>query len=159
MWKTLFRITIGYSTSIVEYLDKVRSVSITLRESGAIVSDEILVTIALQGLGEKFDTLIAVITHRETPPTFNELTALLTDEVARKGGIVVKETALRAGDRGGAPGVCWHCGKPGHRKDRCFELHPELRGTALGTGPLPTPGGGRGLSPELATVAVAATSS
>lgn len=154
MWKRLFNIEIGYTTNIVEYLDKVRSVAIELRESGAEVSDEILVTAALQGLGEKWDTLVTVITHGETP-TFDGLTALLIDEVARKGmGITLQESAFRAETRGGVRGgigVCWHCGRPGHRMDRCFELHPELRNgfaATASTGPLPTPGGGRGLSPR-----------
>ena len=154
MWKTLFRITIGYNTDVVEYLDKVRSVAITLRESGAEVSDEILVTVALQGLGEKFDTLIAVITHSEVPPTFDALTTLLTEEVARKGATEEATAfAVRARDRGGV-GVCWHCQKPGHKRDRCFELHPELRNKAPSTGALPVAGGGRGMSPEHAGVAM-----
>jgi hypothetical protein len=37
----------GYSTDVVKYLNKVRSVAITLQESKAEVSNEILVTIAL----------------------------------------------------------------------------------------------------------------
>jgi hypothetical protein len=86
MWKRLFNMKIGYSTNAVDYLDKVRGVASQLQESGAIVSDEILVTVALQGLSEKFDTLVAVITHKEEPPTFDALTALLTDEVDRQGG-------------------------------------------------------------------------
>ncbi|CAM6086366.1 unnamed protein product [Calypogeia fissa] len=39
-----------------------------------------------------------------------------------------------AGRRGGggadarsAPFTCGHCGRPGHGRDRCFKLHPEMR--------------------------------
>ncbi len=38
----------------------------------------------------------------------------------------------RSGGGGGAGGrsasaTCDHCRQPGHTKDRCFDLHPELR--------------------------------
>lgn len=149
LWKRLFNIKIKESQSIVDYLDDIREVSIRLRECGVNIMDEILVTIALQGIGSEFDALIAVITHKEKP-TFDELTALLTEEISRKGLTLsgsrsYQETVLQVGER--KPGVCWHCGKPGHKKDRCFELHPEMRTQAPSTGPLPTPSGGRGLSP------------
>ena len=69
---------------MVEYLDKIRSIAITLRESRAVVNDEILVTAALQGLNKEFNTLVSIITYGEQP-TFNSLTALLKEEYVRKG--------------------------------------------------------------------------
>ena len=88
-------------------------------------------------------------------PSFDSLAALLSEEVERKGGEKVLNTGEAAFRAGEGRTVCWHCGKPGHKRERCFELYPELkrtRGAGSGeskssTGPLPTPSGGRGLSP------------
>jgi hypothetical protein len=84
LWKKLFSIEVGYSQGVVEYLDKVRSVAIALRESRAEVSDKVLVTVALQGLNKEFDTLVSMVTHEEQP-TFDSLIALLEEEAIRKG--------------------------------------------------------------------------
>jgi hypothetical protein len=145
LWRTLFSIEVGYSQGVVEYLDKVRRTAIALRESGAVVSDEILVTVALQGLNKEFDTLVSVITHGEQP-TFDSLTALLEEEAVRKGmkpagNIAPGDNAIAFGALAGKKGVCWNYGKPGHKRHECT-LPKEAS-----TGPLPTPGGGRGLSP------------
>jgi hypothetical protein len=87
---------------------------------------------------------VSVITHGERP-TFDSLTILLQEEASRKKlgfiGGPGHEQAFTA--RQG----CWHCGKIGHKRDECLGLHPELRARGASTGPLPTPTGGRGLSP------------
>lgn len=95
-----------------------------------------------------------------TSPTFDALTALLVDEVARIGEAPIYESANTAETNRGAPGVCWHCRKPGHCRDRCFELHLELKnkGGGLGTRPLPKLGGRRGLLPERADMAIVVAS-
>lgn len=143
LWKRLFSADAenGTSLTVMEYLDRVRGIGIALKESGAEVSDELLVTAALQGLGQGFDTLVSVITHGEQP-TFDSLTTLLQEEASRKSmstvGGPAHMQAMKAGEyRQG----CWHCGKLGHRRDECFELHPELKGKGTAsTGPLPVPG-------------------
>jgi hypothetical protein len=146
VWKQLFTVEFRNSENIEEYLDRVRGWVNTLREGGAEVSDEIMATVALQGLGKDFDTVISVVTCAKDRPTFESLRGLLLEEEARKPKRVQESmTAYAAGER--KPVECWHCGKPGHKRDRCFELHPELREGGPSTGPLSTPGGGRGLSP------------
>jgi len=146
----LFNIEVGYSQGVVEYLDKVRSVAITLRESGAIVSDEILVTAALQGLNKEFDTLVSVITHGEQP-TFDSLTVLLEEEAVRKGmkasgDVIPGENHIAfAAIAGAGRKECWYCKRAGHKKYECPEL--KQASASASTGPLQTPGGGRGLSP------------
>jgi hypothetical protein len=147
LWKKLFSIEVGYSQGVVEYLDKVRSTAIALRESGAVVSDEVLVTVALQGLNKEFDTLVSVVTHGEQP-TFDSLTALLEEEAVRKGmkpsgSIFPGENATAFGAVAGKKGKCWNCGKLGHKKHEC--ILPKQ----ASTGPLPTPGGGGRLSPAI----------
>lgn len=156
LWKRLFNIEVGYSQGVVEYLDKVRSIAIALRESGAVVNDEILVTAALQGLNKEFDALISVITHGEQP-TFDSLTALLEEEAVRKGmkpsgSVIPGKDTIVFGAIAGTGRECWNCGKPGHMKHECTQPR---RASQASTGPLQTPGGGRGLSPAPATRVVA----
>jgi len=144
LWKRLFNIQAenGTSLTVIEYLDRVRGIGIALKESGAEVSDELLVTAALQGLGQGFDTLVSVITHSREQPTFDSLTILLQEEASRKRmGTVGGPAHIQAMKAGEYRQGCWHCGKLGHRRDDCFELHPELKGkTIASTGPLPVPG-------------------
>jgi hypothetical protein len=146
LWKQLFTVECEHGDKIEVYLNKVRKLVNTLKEGGAEVSDEIVVTVALQGLKKDYDTVISVVTCGKDRPTFESLRGLLLEEEARKSGREREHyPAYMAGER--KPVECWHCGKPGHKKDRCFELHPELREGGPSTGPLATPGGGRGLSP------------
>lgn len=98
------------------------------------MSYDLLVTVALQRLGKRFDTLIAVITHAKVPPTLDALTALLVEEVARIGEAPIYKSVNTAETNRGALGVCYHCGKPGHRCDWCFKLHPELKNKEGGGG-------------------------
>ena len=67
---------------------------------------------------------------------------------------VIKENAFLAKDNQGSSsnnkkkgftGKCFHCGIIGHRKSECRRLKNEQNKSS--TGPLSTPGGGRGLSP------------
>jgi hypothetical protein len=145
VWKQLFTVKFEHSENIEVYLDRVRGWVNTLKEGGAEVSDEIMATVALQGLSKDFDTVVSVVTCAKDRLTFESLRGLLLEEEARKKSTRDHDSAYTAGERKLVE--CWHCGKPGHKRDRCFELYPELREGGSSTGPLPTPGGGRGLSP------------
>ena len=122
------------------------------------VPEEVVVSAVLIGIGSRFGTLVTVVTHGSMP-TLDSLSALLLNKEAKTG--VVSEGTLREGAylaRGhlARAAVCWHCQKPGHKQDKCWELHPELRRSAS-TGPLPTPGSKGNLSPEGARTAVVYT--
>lgn len=137
LWKRLFVPGKYGGLGITEHLDRIREVGIQLKESGAEVSDELLVTAALQGLGEGFDTLVSVVTNGKQP-TFDSLAMLLKEEASRRGlgtiGGPIQATALSVQHKT----TCWHCGKLGHKRDDCFGLHPEKKGGNPSTGPLPT---------------------
>lgn len=135
LWRSLF--TMGIEKNVSGYLDKIREITVALHEAGVIVPEEVIVSATLMGLGDNFATLITVITHG-VMPTLDSLGALLLDEEAKFGSKVkgFREEAYEAKES-----VCWHCQKPGHRKEKCWELHPELRPEGgASTGPLPTPG-------------------
>jgi len=66
----------------------------------------------------------------------------------------IKKEAFSAQSAKGKPkfrGKCFNCDKPGHRaKDYKIPKKSAKSGSkSLSTGPLPTPSGGRGLSPSL----------
>jgi hypothetical protein len=143
IWKNLFTVAIE-DTGVTEYLDRIRGIELALRETEVVVPEELVVSAALLGLGNRFSTLVTVVTHGD-PPTLDKLCALLLDEQEKSASIRHQsEGAYTAKDRP----VCWHCQKPGHKQDRCFILHPELKQKPKAmTGPLPTPGAKGNLSP------------
>lgn len=138
LWQKLFSVTPGH-TGVVAYLNEIRGVGIQLKDSGATIPDELLVTIALQGLRKEYETVVSVLTCGKEQPTFESLEGLLNEQSAR---IEVKRESSGEHSFEAAELECWHCGKKGHKRERCFQLHPELKGPS--TGPLPTPSGGRG---------------
>jgi hypothetical protein len=78
-----------------------------LGEAGVVVLEELVVSTTLLGLGNRFRTLVTVVTHGD-PPTLDRLSALLLNkEVKAKGesnryeseGAYLARTAI----------VCWHC--------------------------------------------------
>jgi hypothetical protein len=155
LWKSLFTLAID-DNGVSGYLDKIREIELALREAGVVVPEELVVSATLLGLGNRFGTLVTVVTHGD-PPTLDRLSALLLDEEVRARGAegLSREGAYLATS---SP-VCWHCQKPGHKQERCYILHPELKPKeVVGTGPLPTPGAKGNLSPkERAQVAVEST--
>ena len=87
----------------------------------------------------------------------------------------LNETAFRAGVGAGHgqdtqksfKGECFYCRKKGHRQSECQSYKKDLEAGTLkpnlgqgpSTGPLPTPSGGRGLSPPPVAQANSATES
>jgi hypothetical protein len=104
------------------------------------------------GRGNKLRHTIGLTNGEQ--PSFDSLTVLLAEEHIRKelndsrSGAVIGNNTIAFRAREQRRIKCWHCEEEGHTREKCYELHPELRGTAPGTGPLATPGGGRGLSPN-----------
>jgi gag-polypeptide of LTR copia-type len=152
LWKSLFTLAIE-DNGVSGYLDRIRGIELGLRETGVVVPEELIVSATLLGLGNRFGTLVTVVTHGD-PPTLDKLCAVLLDEEVKARGAegLPREGAYLA--RSGP--VCWHCQKPGHKQDACWVLHPELKPKeVVGTGPLPTPGAKGKMSPvERAQVAV-----
>jgi hypothetical protein len=144
LWKRLFTLAID-DNEVSGYLDKIREIDLELREAGIVAPEELVVSAALLGLGNRFTTLVTVVTHGD-PPTLDKLTALLLDEQAKSS--IEKHQSEGAYLARSGP-VCWHCKQPGHKQERCYILHPELKPKEpASTGPLPTPGAKGNLSPR-----------
>ena len=108
---------------------------------------------AVRGLDPRFDPLILQLELSGTT-SYIAIVARLSEWERKLGPRPIKETALAA--KTGASGTkenkskfqgkCFNCGIKGHRKSECRK--PKKEGSTGGsTGPLATPGGGRGLSP------------
>jgi hypothetical protein len=70
---------------VAKYVDKVREIELTLRETRVVIPEELVVSTTLLGLGNRFGTLVTVLIHGD-PPTLNKLSAiLLNEEVKGKG--------------------------------------------------------------------------
>ena len=56
--------------SINDYCTKIKSMADRLHNLGSLVSENNLVTYAVNGLDSRFTTIVKIIRHRETLPTF-----------------------------------------------------------------------------------------
>lgn len=163
LWQRLFTLS-NTAKDMGEYLSHVRGIVVGLRESGAEVPEELLVTATLTGLGVEFQDFTTVLVHSGKDLTLDSLTALLVDEAERRllttaGGFAnIVDSALQVQGSG-----CWHCGRQGHIRTKCHkwlltdegkaytEEHPTGQEPAS-TGPIPTPGAKGRLSPAEETL-------
>ena len=107
---------------------------------------------AIRALDTRFDPLILQLEIRDSVTNnYATIVTKLTEFERRMGPKEpVREGAFRAQTTGKSTkfhGKCFKCGKQGHRKQDCRSptKAPE---TSPSTGPLPTPIGGKGLSPK-----------
>ena len=110
---------------------------------------------AIQSLDERYKPLILQLEISDTAKDYSAIVERLSEfERRMEPRKTLKETAFRASFQKGKPGKpkfqgrCFNCNQFGHRKSDC---KVRLTGSAgsPSTGPLVTPGGGRGLSPPL----------
>ena len=93
------------NNSIFEYLNKIKGIELGLRETGIVVPEELIMSITLLRLGNKFKTLVTVITHCNLP-TLDKLYTILLDKEVKVRGVegLPREGAYLA--RSGL--VCWY---------------------------------------------------
>lgn len=75
----LRNLVIGDST-IMEYCNKIKSISDLLANIGAPVPERNLVTYAINGLSQKYAHIVTTIRHQKPFPTFIEMRSMLTLE-------------------------------------------------------------------------------
>jgi hypothetical protein len=108
---------------------------------------------AIRALDPRFDPLILQLEISDSVINYTVAVTKFTKFERRMGPKeTIKEGAYSAVDAKGKPKIkvkCYNCGKPGHRaRDyRAPKRDSEGAGKSPSTGPLPTPSGGRGLSP------------
>jgi hypothetical protein len=109
---------------------------------------------AIRALDPRFDPLILQLEISDLATNYSVVVTKFTEFERRMGPKEsIKEGAYSAMDAKGKlkfKGKCYNCGKTGHRVRDCRapKKDPEDAGKSPSTGPLPTPTGGRGLSPS-----------
>ena len=137
IWRHLFNARAESHKDMGTLIDNLRLWQIQLKESGGECPEEILCGVLLNALPEIFSAWITVYTqqYREAKTvSFDDLAAQLLNENRRLterdlnplGEKFIGGQAYAARDRKGGP-TCWYCKRSGHREDRCWEKHPELR--------------------------------
>ena len=107
---------------------------------------------AVRALDPRFDPLILQLEISGTVTDYTVVVTRLTEFERRMGPKEpIKEGAFSASSTKGKSrflGKCYNCGKTGHMARGCRAPKKEAEGSkSPSTGPLPTPSGGRGLSP------------
>ena len=110
--------------SIVDYVIRAETAATALRNADEAVSDALLIAMMLKGLPSNFKTFSAIVVQRDKQMTFAEFkVALRTYEESEKSRNGNSETgenimAMKNGER--FDGVCFKCGKKGHKKFECW---------------------------------------
>jgi hypothetical protein len=151
LWQKLFTLRLADyqvqgSDAMDNYLDAYRSCCQQLRSSGAEISNEIEASVLLNGLGENYENFIVATTQsfRQNAEDGNaeidveRLVSQLCDESRRRAANI--EIGDPSGNTGSEalianphrPGkrpriTCNNCGRNGHTREDCWDIHPEKR--------------------------------
>ncbi|CAB4039167.1 Retrovirus-related Pol poly from transposon TNT 1-94, partial [Paramuricea clavata] len=112
------------SESIVDYVIRAETAATALRNADEAVSDALLIAMVLKGLPSNFKTFSAIVVQRDKQMTFAEFKVALRSyeesEKSRNGNSETGENimAMKNGER--FDGVCFKCGKKGHKKSECW---------------------------------------
>ena len=115
--------------STTDYILRAEKAATALKAADEVISDGLLVAMALKGLPSACKTFATVVTQRETQMTFSEFkTALRNREETEK-------SCNRTPDNGGSDNVMatkqgfqgnyFKCGKKGHKSKDCFPKEPK----------------------------------
>jgi hypothetical protein len=133
IWVRLFSMRSTSYDSAEKYVDEIRTCCQLLKASGFEVHDEIQCSALIHGLHEGYEPFIAAVSQsyrRKNTIMFDELVSQLFDEQRRLTSIAKYDyntpTAMAA-KPSREPLICWHCKKPGHKEENCYEKYPEKR--------------------------------
>ena len=115
--------------STIDYILRAEKAAKALTVADEVISDGLLVAMALKGLPSAYKTFATVVTQRETQITFSEFkTALRNHEETEK-------SCNRTPDNGESDNVmatkqwlqgnCFKCDKKGHKSKDCYSKEPK----------------------------------
>ena len=110
--------------AVTDYILRAEKASAALKAADEVISNGLLVAMALKGLPESYKTFSTVVSQREKAMTFPEFkTALRNYEETEKScqrapqedNVMVQKTATK-----GFSGNCYRCRRKGHRISECY---------------------------------------
>ena len=116
--------------SVTDYMLRAERAATSLKTSGEIISDSLLVAMLLKGLPAEFKQFSTVMTQKEVAPSFSEFKIALrsyeeTEKLWSGGGdgsdAILKIKDRKAGGDNHRIGLkCFSCGKTGHKAVDCW---------------------------------------
>ncbi|XP_014667772.1 PREDICTED: uncharacterized protein LOC106809274 [Priapulus caudatus] len=117
--------------TVTDYMLRAESSSTSLKMSGEMISDSLLVAMVLKGLPQQqFKPFTTVVTQKDKALTFTEFKVALrnfedTEKLNRDEGAKVEDSVMKAAWKarvypsGGTNVKCYSCGKMGHKVADC----------------------------------------
>ena len=130
---------------VTDYMIRAETAAVSLKTSGEVISDSLLIAMILKGLPPEFKPFTTVITQKEKPVNFSEFKVALrsyeeTEKACRSSennDDVIMKIDYKSRVSNSRPSkpvnsqdgmsyrpssnlVCFTCGKPGHRASACY---------------------------------------
>ena len=128
------------SDTVQEFISRVNETIEELEGVGVTIGDEEQAMKLLASLPERFETLTITLENRSEDLTADFVKTRLLQEETRQNDVHKndnnallsrnKQKGTKGKNQENEPGrrpKCFHCGKPGHKRDNCWVLHPEKR--------------------------------
>ena len=122
--------------AVTDYILRAEKASAALKAAEEVVSDGLLVAMALKGLPVRYKTFGTVVTQREKAMTFAEFKIALrnfeeTEKSCQKAPESEDNVMVQIQKVTKAPfsGKCYRCGRKGHRISDCYSKDPRGKST------------------------------
>ena len=110
--------------STTDYILRAEKASTALKAAEEVISDGLLVAMALKGLPESYRTFSAIVTQRKKQMTFSEFKMALRifEETERSCQRTLESSADNVMTAKSKPfqGKCFKCGRKGHKSNECY---------------------------------------
>jgi len=129
LYNQLTSLKIGSEETVTDYVIRVETASTSLKSANEVVSDGLLIAMALKGLSAEYTTFSTLVSQKDPPMTFEDFKIALrnfeeTEKSRHQGVAPMMDNVMRASGRSdgpiSGPGMrCFKCGVLGHKKANC----------------------------------------
>ena len=116
LYNDLTSLKMSSDEEVGDYLYRAEKIASSLKITGEVVNDRLLISAVLRGLPQEFDIFTSVATEEDRTQTFDEFKDLLTsfEELEKTRAATSQQSATRK-----KAITCYTCGKPGHKSFQC----------------------------------------